>query len=193
MPKGKGQGSIKTQFSKWKRPNGQEFKEGQIPWNKGISGVIKVSTETRTRLSLAQIGKIRLSQRRRITKICPRCGQEFETGGRAGNKTKIYCSNRCSKMVKNGSTIANGYKCVRVNGKRTYKHRLIAEETLGRSLRKDEVVHHNNGDKLDNRPENLTVMSQKIHRSLIDYLANLWVKEHPDLVNQITIEYTRKK
>ena len=138
---------------------------------------------------LSCVGKERPTMRKRIIKKCLRCGQEFETGGRAGKKSKVYCSNRCSKMVRNGSTIANGYKCIRVNGKRTYEHRLIVEKTLGRSLRKDEVIHHNNGDKLNNRPENLTVMSQKIHRSLVDYLAGLWIKEHPDLVNQVTRKY----
>lgn len=137
----------------------------------------------------ARKGKPRLEMRRRITKVCLRCGNEFETGGRAGKVTKIYCSNRCSKMTRNGSTMANGYRCIRLNGKRIYEHRLIVEQTLGRLLRKDEVVHHNNFNKIDNRPENLTVMSQKTHRSLIDYLAGLWVKEHPGMVDKITREY----
>ncbi len=189
MPKGKGLGSIGTQFKKGKRPNGKEFEKGRTPWNKGIKGVVEVSNETRRKLSLAQKGKIRLSQRKRITKICLRCGNEFETGGRVGKATKIYCSRHCARMTRNGSVIANGYGCIRLNGKRKYEHRLIVEQTLGRPLRKDEVVHHNNGDKMDNRPENLTVMSQRSHRALIDYLAGLWIKEHPDLVDKVTREY----
>ena len=35
-----------------------------------------------------------------------------------------------------------------------------------RKLRKYEVVHHINGDKLDNRPENLQVMSWKEHQRI---------------------------
>ena len=33
--------------------------------------------------------------RRRIIKVCPICGNEFETGGRAGSIDQIYCSISC--------------------------------------------------------------------------------------------------
>ena len=51
-------------------------------------------------------------------------------------------------------------------GKRQLEHRLIVEKFLGRKLRRDEVIHHINGDKADNRIENLQIMDQSEHLKL---------------------------
>jgi HNH endonuclease len=53
---------------------------------------------------------------------------------------------------------------VRVKGRHwELEHRLVMAEKLGRELSTDEHVHHINGDKQDNRPDNLAIMTQSEH------------------------------
>jgi hypothetical protein len=52
----------------------------------------------------------------------------------------------------------NGYVLVKVSERPTrwrQQHRLVVESLIGRPLEESERVHHKNGDRADNRPENL--------------------------------------
>ncbi len=43
------------------------------------------------------------------------------------------------------------------------EHRVIASKKIGRPLRDNEVVHHRDGNKLNNKPSNLQVMTRSEH------------------------------
>ncbi len=44
-----------------------------------------------------------------------------------------------------------------------HEHRRVAEQMAGRPLTFDDVVHHKNGNKRDNRPENLELTTRTEH------------------------------
>lgn len=60
----------------------------------------------------------------------------------------------------------NRYKAIKVNGKKVDEHPYIMEQHLGRKLDRLECVHHINGDKRDNRLENLELMPLSEHSRL---------------------------
>lgn len=82
---------------------------------------------------------------------------------------------------------ANSYVYVRLSdGRVTTEHRFVMECALNRQLSGNEVVHHLNGDKQDNRIENLQLISRKEHSSL-------HVRRVEDTIIHLTCSICKKK
>ncbi len=111
-------------------------------------------------------GRLRTSEL--TPRDCVNCGEEFVPIRRAKG---IYCSRRCANAGVSRATTQQRADMLRDRGEgRTYRkrngrheHRVVAERMLGRTLRKGEVVHHIDGDKRNNDPSNLAVMTQGQH------------------------------
>lgn len=103
--------------------------------------------------------------------------------------TTTFCSVACRRAytVDRGArqVNGNGYVVVFVGkdypgaGKQGHilEHRMVMQEFLGRPLTPDENVHHKNGDRADNRLENLELWtrSQPCGQRVADKIA--WAKE----------------
>ena len=113
--------------------------------------------------------------RKHADRPCVECRKLFHPG----RPTAKYCSRPCAdannggrnRIGKSEWTDAKGYRQGYVlddDGKRVrFKtHRAITESHLGRKLLPDEDVHHINGDKSDNRIENLQVVEHGAHTKM---------------------------
>jgi hypothetical protein len=123
-----------------------ESRKGTIPWNKGVA----CPEIVRAKISKTLQGhSISFEQRKKLSESC-RGKNRGSSNGMWKGGIKHY-----GKYV--SITLPNG---IYLN-----EHRYLMEKFLGRKLKSDEVVHHINFRRDDNRLENLVVMSKTAHSS----------------------------
>lgn len=123
-----------------------------------------------------------------LPEFCTRCGAEVYRPPSQRKRGRPFCSRQChmallneelnpTRMTPEVKAKLRGTKLGTGEG-RTYpkfhgrnEHRTVAEWILGRPLNTGEVVHHVDGDKRNNAPENLIVFP-----SQADHAA--WHKKH---------------
>ena len=131
---------------------------------------------------------------KRITETieCYRCKKIITRKKRSDSKSK-YCSVRCAAKdsiriatekrnfkgknnpaYKNGKTITTqGYIRLNIEG-RINEHRYVMEKHLGRSLNEGEVIHHIDGNKLNNNINNLKLCKNQSEHSKIHHQESSW-------------------
>lgn len=88
-----------------------------------------------------------------------------------------------------GHITPTGYRRVQKNKRSRYEHQWVMEEALGRELYRHESVHHKNGDRLDNRIDNLELWSkvqpagQRVDDK-INYAVEILLTYREELINE---------
>lgn len=105
-------------------------------------------------------------------RICAHCQKPFEPQ----RATSKYCSVKCKNEARIGKKRSefwyeNGYRVISLgDGVGIKEHIKIMEDHIGRKLEPDEIVHHINFVRDDNRLENLQLLKKgdhsKLHRGI---------------------------
>lgn len=123
---------------------------------------------------------------------CQECAKEFyaaawqlrDTARRQGTYCSTECRHKAMRLLSakpenkwlnhNGYVMAWAPDHPRASRGRVLEHILVVEQVLGRPLEPGEQVHHKDGNKQNNAPENLQVMSASEHKR--HHLKEYWAE-----------------
>lgn len=138
-------------------------------------------------------GNNQLHRTRAYFKQCEQCGNDFLYHSRQANKNR-FCSKECSGKWQYKHNIQNvtasaedspnwkgGTRKRRRDVLMVYMpdhphasegyvwvHRLVMEQVIGRYLEPHELIHHIDGDPLNNHPDNLQIVTASEHAKIHD-------------------------
>lgn len=154
----------------------------ESPMKSGIFGIIPgtapvlptptLPLTTRSGISRGGLMPQSISPQRR-EKTCLHCQARFVVPAYRA-ETARYCSTACWGRARSERADSKGRAWYRRGESRRYDHQDVAEQSIGRPLQSDEVVHHRDGDTSNNDPSNLQVMTRAEHMRLHAGTTHRW-------------------
>ena len=131
----------------------------------------------RHNMTICQIGRKHKESSKHLMSIAHKGKKKSKEFGMAISKRTSFENN---VNWKGGKRLTkDGYVRICIgSGNTILEHKLVAEKALGRKMKSSELVHHINGDRTDNRNQNLLICDRKYHGWLNAKMTLLYQREH---------------